>query len=113
MTVYNGIKHFHAGVFNPNRCVADFISPYDQLVLYERFFNWEIASCNYIARNTPHTAAFLRRWAEYGYQKLAAWSSWDNGALQTHFLHVGDISERSVRLISIPLHRLSSTMCLQ
>ena len=71
------------GIVNPDRCIEEYIDPSVQLIFYERFFNWEIASGNYIAKNTPFAMKFIMRWADYQYdQSDGGFSGADNGALQ-------------------------------
>lgn len=48
----------------------------------ERFFNWEIASGNYIARNSEFSKDFLRKWADYQYIQPDNFNGADNGVLQ-------------------------------
>ncbi len=57
----------------------------EDIVMYERIWNNEIAAGNYIARNNPRARQFLREWSKFEYEMPPnAFSSSDNGKLWQH-----------------------------
>ncbi|CAO4378226.1 unnamed protein product [Caenorhabditis nigoni] len=53
------------GVVNPNQKIENFLEDSVDLVFYDRFQNWEIATGSYLARNTKFAVDFLREFANY------------------------------------------------
>lgn len=56
------------------------------VALYERSWNFEVMSGNYIVRNTKFARRFLHHWASYEFIKPLGFSSDDNGAIHLALL---------------------------
>ena len=66
---------------NPAVELEKFDVPGMDFIFYERLWNDEVVSGNYVARHTHFTRTFLLHWARYFYRQPTGFSSADNGAL--------------------------------
>ncbi|TKR95591.1 hypothetical protein L596_009735 [Steinernema carpocapsae] len=74
------------GVVNPNKLIEEWIDPKVDLILYDRFYNREVAAGSYLAKNSDTAKAFLHAFANYEYRIPANFHGWDNGALHALLL---------------------------
>jgi hypothetical protein len=67
--------------YRSNESLQNWTSNSEDIVLYERMWNTEIAAGNYIARNNPRARSFLREWSKFEYEvpPPPAFHSSDNG----------------------------------
>jgi hypothetical protein len=54
--------------------------------MYERFFNWEFATCGFLLKNTDWTQAFMLEFAEYKFHLPNSFHAEDNGVIHIHLL---------------------------
>ncbi|KAK0422921.1 hypothetical protein QR680_007867 [Steinernema hermaphroditum] len=74
------------GVINPNKLIEEWIDPSVDVIMYDRFYNWEVAAGSYLARNSTTAKTFLQSFANYEYRIPASFHGWDNGALHAFLL---------------------------
>ncbi|ULT87793.1 hypothetical protein L3Y34_007162 [Caenorhabditis briggsae] len=87
------------GVVNPNRKIENFLEDSVDLIFYDRFQNWEIATGSYLARSTNFAVEFLKEFASFE-------SKFPNGTI-----HGSD--NGAIHLFLAQKLRLDSRICLK
>ncbi|PIO65718.1 hypothetical protein TELCIR_12593, partial [Teladorsagia circumcincta] len=75
-------------VINPNHCIEEWIDDRVDVILYERFFNYEISAATFMVRNTKFGRDFLMKWADRQFVQRKNYAASDNGALHFHVLDI-------------------------
>lgn len=99
-------------VFLSYRLIEEFLSPQHSIILYERFYNWEVAAGSYLVRNDAAAHKFLNEFANWEFRLPDSFHGTDNGALhvsafissqlQALFLSRSGVDEKRARIC----HRL-------
>uniref|UniRef100_A0A7I4Y8X0 Glyco_transf_64 domain-containing protein n=1 Tax=Haemonchus contortus TaxID=6289 RepID=A0A7I4Y8X0_HAECO len=77
------------GVVNPDHCIEEYIDDRVDVILIERFFNWEFSAGNYLIKNSPFGHHFLRAWTDFEFkQNDETWHGFDQGGLMLVLLQL-------------------------
>ncbi|KAK6051302.1 hypothetical protein COOONC_11193, partial [Cooperia oncophora] len=69
------------GVVNPNHCIEEWIDDRVHVILYERFFSFEISAASFMVRNSEIGRNFLMQWADMEFTLKQNYHGLDNGVL--------------------------------
>ncbi|WKY00112.1 hypothetical protein Q1695_014743 [Nippostrongylus brasiliensis] len=76
------------GVINPNHCIEEWIDDRVDVILYERFFNWEISAASFMVRSSDFGKKFLMGFADGEFIKHEGFGGYDNGFIHQYVLDI-------------------------
>ncbi|KAK0427845.1 hypothetical protein QR680_010450 [Steinernema hermaphroditum] len=69
------------GVINPSKLIEEWIDDRFDVIMYDRFYNWEVATGSYLVRRSQFGKEFLMQFAEYEKKLPKSFHGTDNSAI--------------------------------
>uniref|UniRef100_A0A1I8A2P0 Glycosyltransferase family 77 protein n=1 Tax=Steinernema glaseri TaxID=37863 RepID=A0A1I8A2P0_9BILA len=76
------------GVVNPEKFIESWVDDRFDVSMYDRFFDWEVATGSYLVRRSPFAKSFLHQLADYEYKLPKSFHGSDNGAVHAVLVEI-------------------------